>query len=742
MRKLDRDIVVPLALASLCVAVFFGTRVPAALGAAPPTGFILNYDLQSYFLPRYWFGNDELLHGRLPIWNQYELGGMPFMATAQPAVFYPPKIVFYALFSPSIAHWNFLIFHFLLAALGFLLFCRELELRREAAFVGTAVYLFPSIVLDSNYHPVRMASYAWMPFALLFTSRILRGGGSPAFAGLTTVVALQLHAGYPEFTLHTALFAGVFVLASFLSQLPARPRLAALLGVGGAFLLAGAIASVVLVPLVELSIESDRAGLVRLMAEQRALLEQGRTFWFLPMLLALPVPVLGLLAIGGAASRKGWPALAILAIGLLLFAYGGSVFSLFRLRSQLTLFLTLMFVLGWAAAIGCDAFLRALAAPGAFGRRLFWGTLVGCAVTFVVYAARLPGSLSENSESLLSPSGYMLALGGIVLLGVSVIALMRGMRYGELFLAGATVLVLAQLVSFPFTKQTAPFERPGKAGEIKRLLGDRPYPDGRAFSLHDIRYGYYLTDRIRSIFGVEESFLPWRFRQIRERARLSSFTDKLELDRLASMRGFADAMDLEYVAIAPEHVPSFISNGYRSEGGDGDAVLLRNPNRMGPAWVNYAVHHAATTQAALEYVTGSGFDPRREVVIWQKLRATYPASAAYPTTPARAVRRPRPTELEVDLELPRPGLLVVSESAFPGWIAEVDGRPAPLLEANSVLRGVELDAGAHAVRFEYRPWSVQLGMWLSLSGLAALCSIPIARTLKKKRAMVAEQHAG
>jgi hypothetical protein len=748
LRKLDRDLLVPLALASLCIALFFGNRVPEALGPAPPYGFILNYDLQSYFLPRYWFGNDELLHGRLPVWNLYEYGGMPFMATTQPAAFYPPKIGFYALFSPSVAHWVFLIFHFLLAALGFLLFCRELELRREAAFVGIAVYLFPSSMLDSNYHPMRMACYAWIPFALLFTSRILRGRGSSAFAGLTTVVALQLHAGYPEFTLHTALFVGVYVFASWLSQLPARPRLAALLSVGGAFLLAGAIASVVLVPLVELSSAADRAGLVRLAVEQREHIEHGHSFWFLPGLLTLPVPVLGLLAIGSAASRKGWPALAILAISLLLLAYGEPLFSFFRIRFRITFFFTLMFVLGWATATGCDAFLRSLEAPGAFRRRLFWGTLAGCAVTFVVYAARVPGSLSENSEALLSPAGCMLALGGIVLLGASVLALMRGMRYAEVFLSGAVVLVLAQLLSFPFQKQTAPFERPGKEGEIKRLLGDRPHPDGRAFSVHDLRYGYYLTDRIPSIFGVEDSFLSWRFRQIRARAGLVSLTEKLNLDRVASMRGYAAAMDLQYVAVEPEQVPSFTSNGYQRAGSDDDAVLLENSNRMGQAWVNYAVHRSATNEEALEYVTGPGFDPRQEVVIWQELKATYPApcsafcaSLTYPATPARAVRRASPTELEIDVELPRPGVLVVSESTFPGWIATVDGRPAPLLDANFLLRGVELDAGAHTVRFEYRPWSVQLGTWLSLSGLAALASIPIARTLRKKRAMVGEQHA-
>ena len=121
----------------------------------------------------------------------------------------------------------------------------------------------------------------------------------------------------------------------------------------------------------------------------------------------------------------------------------------------------------------------------------------------------------------LSPTGCVLALGGIVLLSASVLALMRGMRYGEVFLSGAVVLVLAELASFPFNNQTAPFERPGKEGEIKRLLGDRPHPDGRAFSVHDLRYGYHLTDRIPSIFGVEESFFPGVFDQIRARAGLS-----------------------------------------------------------------------------------------------------------------------------------------------------------------------------------------------------------------------------
>ena len=138
------------------------------------------------------------------------------------------------------------------------------------------------------------------------------------------------------------------------------------------------------------------------------------------------------------------------------------------------------------------------------------------------------------------------------------------------------------------------------------------------------------------------------------------------------MRGFADAMDLQYVAVEPEHAPSFTSNGYLRVNGDGEAVLLQNPNRMGQAWVNYAVRRAATEAEALDYVTGPGFDPRREVVIRQELQATYPASVTHPTTPARACGA-RSHRARGRRGTTASGPLVVSEAHFraglPRWTA-------------------------------------------------------------------------
>jgi hypothetical protein len=50
------------------------------------------------------------------------------------------------------------------------------------------------------------------------------------------------------------------------------------------------------------------------------------------------------------------------------------------------------------------------------------------------------------------------------------------------------------------------------------------------------------------------------------------------------------------------------------------------------------------------------------------------------------------------------GWLVVSDTLTPGWRAEMDGQPVPLVRADLVFRGVCVPAGEHVVRMQYSPW--------------------------------------
>jgi hypothetical protein len=63
-----------------------------------------------------------------------------------------------------------------------------------------------------------------------------------------------------------------------------------------------------------------------------------------------------------------------------------------------------------------------------------------------------------------------------------------------------------------------------------------------------------------------------------------------------------------------------------------------------------------------------------------------------------------PTEVRVAAHMEAPGLLVLTDSWYPGWEALVDGTPTPVLRSNVAFRGVVLSKGDHEVVFRYRPW--------------------------------------
>jgi hypothetical protein len=75
------------------------------------------------------------------------------------------------------------------------------------------------------------------------------------------------------------------------------------------------------------------------------------------------------------------------------------------------------------------------------------------------------------------------------------------------------------------------------------------------------------------------------------------------------------------------------------------------------------------------------------------------------------------TQLEVAVDTAG-GYLLLSEIYFPGWRAEVDGAPRPLLRANYGLRAVPLQPGDRLVRLEYAPDSLRWGAAITLAALA------------------------
>jgi hypothetical protein len=69
------------------------------------------------------------------------------------------------------------------------------------------------------------------------------------------------------------------------------------------------------------------------------------------------------------------------------------------------------------------------------------------------------------------------------------------------------------------------------------------------------------------------------------------------------------------------------------------------------------------------------------------------------------------TEVDIEVEAPNGGFLVLNDAWHPWWRAEVDGRPADILKANVLFRAVPIGPGTHRVHFAFEPLQ---GAWAEL----------------------------
>ena len=82
----------------------------------------------------------------------------------------------------------------------------------------------------------------------------------------------------------------------------------------------------------------------------------------------------------------------------------------------------------------------------------------------------------------------------------------------------------------------------------------------------------------------------------------------------------------------------------------------------------------------------------------------WPTSGEHLPSQARIISW-RPDRVRVEVQSPYPGLLILHEAYYPGWVAEVDGRPARIVRTNVLFRGVEVGDGRHIVEFRFEPFS-------------------------------------
>lgn len=111
------------------------------------------------------------------------------------------------------------------------------------------------------------------------------------------------------------------------------------------------------------------------------------------------------------------------------------------------------------------------------------------------------------------------------------------------------------------------------------------------------------------------------------------------------------------------------------------------------------------------------FDPTREVLLEQTPHVANESVCAY--EPVNVVKYSG-NEVIVKSKQECAGWLVLTDSYFPGWLAFVDEKDAPLYRANYNFRAVHVPAGEHTIRFKYSPVSFRAGAIGSFLGTMML----------------------
>jgi hypothetical protein len=179
--------------------------------------------------------------------------------------------------------------------------------------------------------------------------------------------------------------------------------------------------------------------------------------------------------------------------------------------------------------------------------------------------------------------------------------------------------------------------------------------------------------------------------------------------------------------------------------------FLLSDGRQGAPGAGWTAHEVAPGAAWLyenEAVLPRAFvvsdvraepDPRRALALLRGLDLTASAVIERPVAglASGAARGAAPAEIshysstDLTVEATGPGLLVLSESYYPGWRATVDGVDAPLVRANLHFRGVPLSGGPHRVRVWYDPLSVKLGF--AATALALLGNVVALAMARRAR---------
>lgn len=140
----------------------------------------------------------------------------------------------------------------------------------------------------------------------------------------------------------------------------------------------------------------------------------------------------------------------------------------------------------------------------------------------------------------------------------------------------------------------------------------------------------------------------------------------------------------------------------------------------------YLAHNAQIVQSgaeALKTISAKNFNYQNTVAIeGVSPSQVFKASTELAAEPA-TIAKDLPNEIRAEVNSKEPGILVLTDTFYPGWKALLDGKEVPIYRTNYLFRGVIIPDGKHTVEFKYFPDSFVVGLIMNLTAIATVVAV-------------------
>ena len=259
--------------------------------------------------------------------------------------------------------------------------------------------------------------------------------------------------------------------------------------------------------------------------------------------------------------------------------------------------------------------------------------------------------------------------------------------------------------------------------------------------------GTYPMNNFLALYGIDEAF-GYHGNELK---RYDEFTEKNYLESARTQAEYGqryvsflfgpkpDLLNVKYLlfkGVLPD------TSKYKLVYRTGDKNIYRNSTYLPRARMVYNYEIIKDKDKILQRLNEPDFDYRGSLILEEEpgIAPCRDASLCV-STPAR-VTEDKINSLTVEAETDKPGLLVLSENAYPAWKASVDGKETKIYTADYIFRAIPLEKGKHKIDLVYSSKPYNIGKTSSiLTGLFYLFILGFlgVKTLSGKKGELREE---